>query len=367
MVKNAFSGVFFLMNRKGRPTGARFLGNQSEPARVVFSRPRTSGGWVMTLRHVGLLVLVLALAAACMAADKDAPLSMSAEMAPAPEATATLTDGPVGRASAMDESAAGQAAPSGGEAEPAPNPALLGRKLIRDGEATLKVKDVDVARAELEARVQRAGGFVAGVQHQRYAGADRLDLTLRLPTDGFSGFVRDLSTVGFVEQESADVQDVTDQWIDLGRRISTKEKLAARLEELIHNKSYQFRDLLEVERELARLRLEIEQLEGALRGLDDRIALSTLRIHLYQDARERVAPPDGVFAPLTNAIENAGARFKGSAQALMKFIGFFITLAVVGLPWLVVGGGAVALLIALIKWIARRQRRKTPEATNSRR
>lgn len=271
--------------------------------------------------------------AATLVADKMAEEQNVAGAPPAPAAAAVDGDNP---------------APN------AENLATRGRKLIREGDVQLQVKDVEASRTKLEAMTAAAGGFVAGVKHSRVAGVQSLEITLRLPTGGFVAFVKSLAALGTVESENVTVTDVTDQWVDLNRRIETNEKLAARLEELIQNKSYQFKDLLDVERELARLRLDIERLQGTLRGLDDRIALSTLHLTLRQEIVQKIVPPDSVFAPLLNALENAGPNFQNSLRAMMRAAGGLVTLLMVLLPWLI-----LALLFFGVLWlIVRRQKQK---------
>jgi Domain of unknown function (DUF4349) len=244
-------------------------------------------------------------------------------------------------------------------AEPAQRLALRDRKLIHEGEVSLQVKDLDAARTELEARVAAAGGFVANVDHERFDGGLNLSLVLRLPTATFGNFVRALDALGHVQRESVQVLDVTDQWVDLERRIATNEKLAARLEQLIDQKSYQFRDLLAVEQKLSELRLEIERLQAARLGLDDRIALSTLRIQMHQETAIKIAPPGGVLAPLSNAVENAGLRLRASARAMMSVLALMVTLFVVALPWLA-ASALVALVLAFFLRLARRKKDVTP-------
>jgi hypothetical protein len=239
---------------------------------------------------------------------------------------------------------------------PPPNLAVRGRKLIREGRVELQVKELEPARAKLEAMVKSAGGFVADVRFNRYTGSSQMELTLRLPAEGFESFVKSLAALGRIENEETNTQDVTEQWTDLHRRIETNEKLAARLEELIQSKSYQFKDLLEVERELARLRLDTERLQGALHAMDDRITLSALHVVMRQERLQKIAPPDSVFAPLLNAIENAGPQFQGSVRLMMKFAGGVVTLVVIVLPWVVAFFVLLAVLWLVIK---RRQGKKT--------
>ncbi|HPM78870.1 MAG TPA: DUF4349 domain-containing protein [bacterium] len=295
------------------------------------------------LRWIILLMLVFALACGKRSdvgelspvADKPAAMSPAAEYE-ADEAKAVADDGEG----------------SGGRNE---TPAIANRKLIRNGEVQVRVKDIVATRTQLEEMVKKAGGFIADVRFNRLTELHYLEMTLRLPAGDFDGFVAALDKLGAVENEQFTVEDVTDQWVDLGRRIETKEKMAARLQELIASKSYQFRDLLEVERELSRLRLEIERLQGSLNGMNDKIAFSTLKITLRQEVLQKIVPPDSTFAPLLNAVENFWPRLQASVRAMVTILAFFLNLLVYLLPWAVAGG---ALLLALYWLLGRKKAKK---------
>jgi len=309
-------------------------------------------------RHLLLFCLLLCFLTSLVACGKMADYEASA---PAPQfesakkaSTRNMSDKPAGMA---DTTTAMAEADDGVEA-PGENLALRGRKLIREGQMRMKVKDVEQARGELEAIVGKAGGFVANINYDRYSSSRRMTVTLRLPAEGFSDLVKQIGALGHIEHESFDVTDVTDQYVDLERRIATKEKLAARLEQLIQNKSYRFKDLLEVERELTRLRLDIERLQGSLRGLDDRISLSTLKVEIYQEVVQKVVPPDSVFAPIIGAIENAGPNFKGSLRAMMGLFGFIVSAFMVLLPWLILALIFVGVIVLLVKRTQRRKAKK---------
>ena len=309
-----------------------------------------------TVRILLVILLASAIAWAVACSKSKEPQSPTATAQPAPmlkiaekEKSETVSDttasaGMDGRLQASQQA----------ESRPAPeNLALRGRKLIREGLVELKVKDNETARIKLEEMVKAAGGFVSNVSYNRYATSSQLEMTLRLPAEGFNSFVKSLVKIGQIENEATNVQDVTDQWIDLDRRIATDEKLAARLEDLIQNKSYQFKDLLQVEEKLANLRLDIERLEGEKRGMDDRIALSTLRVIMRQEVLQKIAPPDSVFAPLLNALENSGPNFKSSLRLMMKAAGLVISFTVVILPWLII----IALIgLVIILFVKRRKK-----------
>lgn len=283
---------------------------------------------------------ILLLVVFAMACGKSADMGVVSQDSAKPTAMRTATEFEAEETRAADDGEAG------GQNE---TPAITNRKLIRNGEVQLRVKDLVAARTQLEEMVKKAGGFIADVRFNRLSAQHYLEMTLRLPAGDFDGFVTALDKLGLVENEQFTVQDVTDQWVDLGRRIETKEKMAARLQELIASKSYQFRDLLEVERELSRLRLEIERLQGALNGMNDKIAFSTLKITLRQEVLQKIVPPDSTFAPLINAVENIWPRLQASMRAMVTILAFFLNLLVYLLPWAVVTGVLLLVLYLLFR------------------
>jgi hypothetical protein len=306
----------------------------------------------MKVQRIALIVLLLFLVA-CMGKSPVGvtTLARKAEAPPAPAAGPVADKEMAASGEARDESGIAQ----GGEGEQNALPvAARGRKLIREGNVALRVHELEQARAKLESMVNAAGGFIADVKFNRYADSSRMELTLRLPADGFTNFVKSLAALGVVENEETKTQDVTDQWIDLDRRIETNEKLSRRLEDLIQNKSYAFRDLLEVERELARLRLDTERLQGSLRVLDDRVSLSTLHVTMRQEVFKTAVAPESVFAPLVNALESAWPHLQSSLRVMMQAAGGLVTLVVVMLPWWILIAVVVAVVVALVK----RSRRK---------
>ena len=228
------------------------------------------------------------------------------------------------------------------------NPALIGRKLIREGELLLEVQSIEKSRQDLEKIVQNAGGFISNTDFIRQPYRHEIKLQVRIPTKGFSDFVKTVAKLGKVENEKINVIDITDKYVDIERRVATREKLAARLEKLIESSKYAFKDLLEVERELTRIQLEIERLKGMQRGFDDRVALSTLDITLVQevDRTKSITPPTSVFSPMVNAIENAGPRFKRSFKGLLSFFAGLINFIIVIIPWLVI----IIPVILIIRW-----------------
>jgi hypothetical protein len=205
-------------------------------------------------------------------------------------------------------------------------------KLIRTAQVSLEVKSYDAA-AEAVAKVAEShGGYVADSQSAR-GERDRRHgtITLKVPAAQFGAALAALKSMGTVESEQVSTQDVTKAYSDLETRLKVKRETADRLREILKARTAKLSEVLEAERELARVTEEIEQLEGERRFYDHQIALSTIAAAVHEP--EAVVRP-GVFSPVGDALrESLGVL----AASLAGIIYATVFLA----PW---------LLLAVVAW-----------------
>ncbi len=218
-------------------------------------------------------------------------------------------------------------APAAGPASPASPLHLAARKLIRDGEVHLIVDEYAAARRAIDGLATAAGGFVGKTAVEHSAGrVSHASLTLRVPGPRFDEVVRGILQLGRVEREATGSRDVTDEYVDVAARLASAKKLEARLLALLESRPGKLSDVLEVERELARVREGIERLEGHVRVFDDQVELATLTVQLavkqvYVAAR---APTFG---------QDAREVLGGSAGVLGRALRQSALLAVALVPW----------------------------------
>ncbi len=231
------------------------------------------------------------------------------------------------------------------------------RKVIYEAEISLIVKDVSAIEEELPKLVKRAGGFLADILVNRNQGEQRSGRwQARIPVDQFDSFLQSASELGIPEHRRQTIQDVTEEFVDYEARIANKKRLESRIVELLKNSSGKIEDVIEVERELARVRSEIEQMEGRLRYLNNRVQLTTITI-LAREIHE-YAPPE---AP--GFVDQIGQAWNDSLR-LLKEVGQSIAVAVVfSVPWLL---GLGVVLTPLI-WFVRRHNRSVTRVSNSER
>lgn len=206
--------------------------------------------------------------------------------------------------------------------------------LIRTGTASIEVEDIARGIADARRLVGALGGHVANTGVQ--SGRDQVPsatLELKVPAERFDQAVNGLEPLGRVESVNVDAQDVGEEYVDVSARVGTAKRLEERLVSLLATRGARLEDILSIERELARVRGEIERYEGRLRYLDARLAMSTLTVTLHEPYPVLGHGP----SPLGDAVRQAWRNFVGFVAALIASLGVIIPLGAILLGgWLLV-------------------------------
>ncbi|MEM1032711.1 MAG: DUF4349 domain-containing protein [Myxococcota bacterium] len=269
---------------------------------------------------VCFLFTVVVAAVGCSRSKDAAPASMSESHA----------------ASVDHEEDMGALAASAGERK---EPVVAPRKLIQTAELAVEVDDYRATRRRLDTLLASFGGFVADAQIDHHEGeVSRARLVLRVPSDRLATFLHEASGEGEVLREQLNAEDVTDAYVDTAARRKNARHLEARLQELVASQTSGVKDLLEVERELARVRGEIERYDAQIRSWDERVAMSTVTLELTT-RRVYVAAAAPTFT------EDARSQLASSWRALAGFGRGTALVAIAFLPW--------ALPLAAFAWLMR--------------
>lgn len=172
-------------------------------------------------------------------------------------------------------------------------------------------------------------------QDEDYASGN---LSLRATPDWIETFIGAIESDatkagGEVTQRSTSAEDLTRQILDTDARLGAQKTLQTRLMALLERRDGELGELLQIERELARVIGDIESIEAQLKTLRLRVAMSSLDIG-YQTK----------VPAFSGTRENPlGAAFANFFYNLSAAIAAVITAFAVGLPWIV--------LIGLFFWI----------------
>lgn len=157
--------------------------------------------------------------------------------------------------------------------------------------------------------------------------ARHLQALARVPPRNVNIFLTGLAKNGEVMQHGRDGEDKTNQVVDADARISNLANLRDRLRLMLNDKTAKFRDIIDVERELANTQSELDSMTSIRKilALETDLVAVNIDFTSAQGITEK-----GFFAPVMRAFKNAG-------QVFMESIATVITFVMAAIPWLLIG------------------------------
>lgn len=212
------------------------------------------------------------------------------------------------------------AAPAATASEPAPaaleeksgtqqsRSAQAERKIIYTCWLYLESKTYDSTRAELEAAVQAAGGYIEACDEYSYADDARsVTLTLRIPAEQYQSFLSAAVGAGNLRSKSEQAEDITAQYIDVAARISNLEAQRARLQEL-QAQAETLADLLEIESKLGDVQYQLESWQSQMAWYNDQVDYCTVTVEL-SEVKEYTPVRTSFGERITGALGDGWAAF----------------------------------------------------------
>jgi hypothetical protein len=202
--------------------------------------------------------------------------------------------------------------------------------IIRTGEAFVEVEKVDPAILKIRELAAQVGGYIANSSVS--GGRDQIrqaTIELKIPSTKYEQAVGSLATIGKVETVNSTAQDVGEEFVDVTARVNNSRRLEERLISLLANRTGKLDEVLRVERELARVREEIERYEGRLRYLSARVAMSTLTITVHEPSPILGNKPGE--NPIAAAFRRAWRNFVAVVAASISALGVLIPLVILAL------------------------------------
>jgi hypothetical protein len=232
---------------------------------------------------------------------------------------------------------------------------VVDRKIIRNADITIEVDSTSEAQHRVTSIAEARGGFVVtseAKQRQSVDPAQRttdFKLVVRVPADQFGVALDEIKKLATnVPEEKATGQDVTEEFIDLEARIKTQKALEAQFLGIMRQAN-KVEDALEVQRQIAEVRTEIERLEGRKRFIENRSSLATITVNIQAPKPVLVTTPTGVGHSLREAVSE-------SVEVASGLLIFFVRFAIVMVPVLLFLGLPTALVVRYFMRRAKRVR-----------
>ena len=231
----------------------------------------------------------------------------------------------------------------------------MNRKIIRNAELSLEVSDPAQGQRKITSIAETLGGFVVTSESKQTEGQDpsqqtlEVSLVVRVPALQYNSALEQIRSVGSrVITEKSTGQDVTEDFIDLEARIKTQKALELQFLEIM-KQANKVGDALEVQRQIAEVRTDIEKLEGRKRFLENKASLSTISVSLRTPAAIAVST-SSFGRNVTEAVADSVATASAIVLVLIRFVIVMVPVLI-----LIVLPGAV-----LARFIVRRAQRWKP-------
>ncbi|MSQ12069.1 MAG: DUF4349 domain-containing protein [Dehalococcoidia bacterium] len=181
---------------------------------------------------------------------------------------------------------------------------------------SVQVADVPQALSQVRAVAEGLGGFVENLNSSGGEGQPQYaTVTVRVPQDQFFTAVERISVLGEVQNQNLGSEDVTEQFIDLKARLQSAQREELSLLSLLE-KADTVSDILVIERELTRLRSEIERLQGQINFLERRLDLATISVSLAEEFEDAGTPPSASLTLGVPAVDRSVDEVKALVSSL---------------------------------------------------
>ena len=227
------------------------------------------------------------------------------------------------------------------------------RKIVTDVDMNIRVDDVNDAMEAVTNLVDTSGGFVVSVSRTEDEDETFAYMSFRVPSNDLEAIlsrVRDISER--VEREYRSAQDVTTHFVDVEARLGNLRAAEQQLM-VLFERSGKVSDVLEVQRELTNVRGQIESLQGRLNYLSQTTATSLVNVWFH---------PTTSTAPISDPAWSPSETARGATRGLAAFgrwsADVAITVAIFSPVWVPI----VAIVLGVVLWDQRRQRKNTEQA-----
>lgn len=158
----------------------------------------------------------------------------------------------------------------------------LERKLIKEGYIEFETKNMADTRNQVLDVVKKFKGYISSDQEFTSPGRISNTMVIRIPAPSFDSALALIGKdVRKFDRKEVFIKDVTEEFLDVEARLNTKRELEQRYIELL-KQAGKISEIMEIERELAQLRSDVESIEGRYKYLTNQVALSTLNITFYK-------------------------------------------------------------------------------------
>ncbi len=184
------------------------------------------------------------------------------------------------------------------------------RQVVSQASLDLEVNDVNAAATQLRGLVESFGGFIEHVSTSGGPNPEYGSAVVRVPGDRFLDALDSIEQLGKPLGQTLGQRDVTGEVIDLEARLKSERSAEQSLLKLLE-RAVSVSDVLTVERELARVRADVERLQGQLEFIQRSVALATIAVSFVLPPGAIPSAPSASLQIEVDDVERSANRVRG--------------------------------------------------------
>ena len=210
------------------------------------------------------------------------------------------------------------------------------RKISKNAQLEIKVKSLDDSMNFITQKTNSSSGYIvnssSNTPNSDYE-IKTANMSVRVPSDSLDEFLKEIKEyANETKHESIYTQDITEEYIDVKAKITSMESSEQRLKNLL-DKTESVKEIVEVEKELSRLRAEIDSLKGRFKFLENSVVTSLVHIYI-----EEIPNPVSINDPSWNTRDIALDAIKALSSFGQFLVSVIVFIFVFTPVWILIAG-----------------------------
>jgi hypothetical protein len=205
----------------------------------------------------------------------------------------------------------------------------INRKVTKHAELKIETKNFQKTIKELEQSISDYKGYIES-NHISGVSIEKSNIkqegksaiyTIRIPSNQLNNYLENVNQYGNIISKSIFTEDLSNQYIDTEMRVKSLKIQEERFLTLL-KKSGSLKEIIELEKELSRVRFEIESLTSTIKNYDSMINYSTINLSVIEVSTiTDTTPPktvsDRISTTFKHNIESISNGFKNMTVFLV--------------------------------------------------
>lgn len=202
----------------------------------------------------------------------------------------------------------------------APQPEVANRMVVQNSSVSLLVKNVVEVKDKIITYAQANGGYMVDSSVSNPQDAPSATVTIRIQSAKMKEAMTYLTSLSVkVVSENLEGTDVTDQYVDVDKRIALLETTKARFESILTS-AKEISDITNLTQQILSYQSQIDSMKGSQMALEKNAQLAKITIYLSTDEIALPYAPSETFRP--------DVIFKLAVRSLVGILRRLVTLVI---------------------------------------